>query len=1209
MKNKKHTFSNKKIIIIFISLLVTLINTNIVFADNWVCYDSTYDCHVTKQELRDNFKWQKYSPLNKICSGSTITSIYTPTAFIRPCETSTFLSCPEDEYYMRNLFSCIRSCEKFSGAHHIYKHYENGTVVVLCGLGGSPYCSSWSTTENCNEEPTKDYVCGNETNLNNSWEEMTALSWECPTCKELSVRQSEEPILFEGDSSTFQSISMSNYPYRSNTTTDFTFTAYIEACIDRVPLLNLNVKLINETGESESTITGIYAKHEELNYSTENLGLLEYFIIPEQDEFRKNYTLHAELRGYRPWAWRARLVDAIPQVIDKFGLDIPGFPEDGDTTPQTIGDLYFSADFLSGQTQYDEIDNTCEGEITLTNTYEIDILHSVPELSGNTMCTITDLSDYIDAEGITQELTDYFNATYSLEALISIDNINIKDPENFLVSYYMDNIVFDVRDYGFLDSTGFINFYEAKSETEKFDYLIDNGIITDSDLQQKSEEQMSAIVGLGKVGCANYEYQFIGYETTNDTDVKKSEEGLRSETYGIDVLHDLDTLESDEMCTINNLNNYYNSNGITTELSDELKRLYPIENVDIIKSMTIDTPINTPITINLDDINNFDVTDEDYENSTVFKNHTDTLTDEQLFQYLRSIGLITNADLQQKSNDMMSAIVTTIELGCSSYTYNYGSYTINGNIIVTEVDNNHVDITMPESDTTWINDIITDITLEIKKDVFVEVNMTEITTTWINDIITDIEINFTNEYDCKSSWSWGNLGDIDNEDFAKCLYNWDACILSEISGEINRGWPYYEVADCGMGPPSNLMDTSLKDAARGSKTIASVITVYRTCENLNNWISSEEIYACIDDHIYKCKFDLSNDIIAAGLNGTEVDNVSVGYVQVSQTDQTAYICTELGTWRTIKCDDDSFNGTDEDTISCLNAGITQGFCGRIAGTYLWQDNPDESLDSCCCISSGYWDNTKKCCDAGDSWTSTDGKWICSNGVVLGDYTGLNCDGTLNPLPLDIVVTFECDETEINGTKKWWDGTEWVTPAPEYCGCTQNSDCDIANDESCIENMCIIVKDPVLNFIPQSGISIILGDTGDIMLAIRNEMNVTDYIELNIDKNEEISNWAWFNGQKNMNPHTKIVSVPPQSEENIIIEILGGKIGTYTLKIDVKSLLTLKEVQKELIVRIIPKVDEDTGAVVETTSTPGLSGLGFILVMVIGSFIFYRKGNL
>ncbi|MCK4927919.1 MAG: hypothetical protein KAS11_05585, partial [Candidatus Aenigmarchaeota archaeon] len=177
---------------------------------------------------------------------------------------------------------------------------------------------------------------------------------------------------------------------------------------------------------------------------------------------------------------------------------------------------------------------------------------------------------------------------------------------------------------------------------------------------------------------------------------------------------------------------------------------------------------------------------------------------------------------------------------------------------------------------------------------------------------------------------------------------------------------------------------------------------------------------------------------------------------------------------------------------------------------------------------------------------------------------------------------------------------------------QKSDCNTAGGETCIENICIIVKDPVLILDGSTldlTISIPLGETRDVMLKIRNEMNVTDYIEINIDKTYEISNWAWFEGQKNMNPHTKIVSVPPNSDQNVIIEILGGKTGTYTLKIDAESLLTLKEVQKESTVMVIPKINENTGEIVETTSTPGLSWLGFILVMIAGSMIFYRKDNL
>ncbi len=1211
----KYNTPNIKIkIIIFIALLFLIINTTPVFADNWVCYDSTYDCHVTAATLRANFPWQPHSPLNKICSGSSQTSTYTPTAFIRPCETPTFSSCPENEYYMRTTFSCIRQCISFGGAHHTYNYYENGELAVACGLGGGPYCNSWSTSENCNEEPKKDYVCGNETNnINNSWEPMTAPSWECPSCKELSIRQTEEPILFDSDASSFQSISMLNGPHRSNTTTDFTFTAYIEACINRVPILNLNIKLINNSGESESSITGIYAKHDELNYSTENLGLLESFIIPEQDRFRKNYTLNAKLNAYRPWAWRQRLITAIPQVVEANTLEIPGYPAEGDTMAQTIGDLYFSSDFLGGQAGYNEIDDTCNAEIMLTNTYEINVLHNIPQLSGNVMCDITDLTNYIedDTYGITQELTDHIKTEYSLETLKSINNIILKEPENIFITYSLDQMIFNVQDYEFNDNTEFINHINTYSnDAELYQYLKNENIITDEILQQKSEEQLNTLVNKEEIGCNDYEYQFIDHiddESINNINIQKTYGDLISHTYTLDILHNLTKHDDNYMCTISDLNNYYDDEGITTSLSDELHSLYDLDNWDIIESMTIDTPMNTQITINLDNINNFDVTTIGYDNSTVFKDYTDTLTDEALFQYLRNQEIITDIELQQKSDDSISAIINLDEIGCNSYTYNYGSYTINGNINVNIIDNDHIDINMPNSDTAWINDIITNITLEIKEDIFIELQITEINSTWINDIITNIEVDITNEYDCESSWSWGNLAELDKVAFAKCLYNWDACILNEIIGEEDRGWPYYEVADCGMGPPSNLLDTTLKDAAKGSKTITTEITVYKTCTDGINWLSSEETHACIDGHTYKCNFDLSNDVISAGL---DVTKVNAGYVQVSQ--EKAYLCQENGNWRLMGCDAESYNGTDDEDQSCLNRGIRQGMCGSVDNIYKWQDSPDESPDSCCCTSNGFWDETQGCCDTGDEWTSSDGKWICRNGIVSGDYTGNYCDTTLNPLPPTIIFTTMCDEQEIDGIKKWWNNTDWVTLAPEQCGCTQNSDCNTINGESCLENICMIVKTPMLNFIPYSTINILLGNTEEIILDIRNDMDITDNIELNIDTNYDISNWAWFKGQKNLNQHTKQIVIPANSNVKVIIEIIGSKTGAYTLNIDSDSLFTLMSSTIDANIRIIPQTSnteslngENTGKV-ETTTTPGLSWIGFIFIMMLGSIILYRK---
>ncbi|NOQ37540.1 hypothetical protein GQ472_01500 [archaeon] len=267
----------------------------------------------------------------------------------------------------------------------------------------------------------------------------------------------------------------------------------------------------------------------------------------------------------------------------------------------------------------------------------------------------------------------------------------------------------------------------------------------------------------------------------------------------------------------------------------------------------------------------------------------------------------------------------------------------------------------------------------------------------------------------------------------------------------------------------------------------------------------------------------------------------------------------------------------------------------------WIKDSDNSTDACCCMSSGYWETAESCCDSADSWLSGDSRWVCSTGVVMGVYTGPACSPAMNPFIVDVETVFECNEIEIGGTKMWWDGSAWVTVAPLHCVCTQDSDCNTAGGETCIENMCVTVIEPGLALLPGS-ISIPIGETGDIILEIKNDMTVTDSIKINIDDTMEISNWAWFNGQKNKNPHSIDVIISPRSTKMLLIEILGGKTGTYTLRVSAESLLTLKYVSDTATVRITPKIDSTTG--VTSTDTPGLSGFGFVIVLLFASLFIY-----
>ncbi|MEA3229346.1 MAG: hypothetical protein U9P44_00365 [archaeon] len=297
---------------------------------------------------------------------------------------------------------------------------------------------------------------------------------------------------------------------------------------------------------------------------------------------------------------------------------------------------------------------------------------------------------------------------------------------------------------------------------------------------------------------------------------------------------------------------------------------------------------------------------------------------------------------------------------------------------------------------------------------------------------------------------------------------------------------------------------------------------------------------------------------------------------------------------------------DNNDDSCYNTGTYQGFCKKnpTGNGSKWITDPDDSPDICCCLSSGYWDHIEKCCDSGDDWMSSDNRWTCHESNAIGTYTGQLCDSSLKPLISDITEPFPCNEMEIEGTKKWWNGTEWISPAPEYCGCTQNSDCNTENDESCIENICVAIKEPV--FIFDKSITIPIGEIKEFMLNIANNMDITDKIEVKITETETISNWAWFKGQKSIKPHSKTISIPPHSSKKIIIDIMGGKTGTYNLNIYGQSLLTFKDKSIDSQIKIISySINEKTGQI-ETAETPGLSWVGLLIITAITSLILYRK---
>lgn len=765
-----------------IFILVLLFLVPLSFADNWVCYDSSTGGTLTEATLRARFPTQPGSPLQIIRTGSQNVPIYTTAVYFRDCGSSSFTYCPENNYLMKTIFTEISKCTSFGGSHHEY--YWND-INAQCGLGGSPYCTSWSSSSSAG---TSSYVCGTN---NDKWKTMTASNnWDCPTCKELAVRQNGVvPTL---DLSSFDMLSLGSFPVFSNTTVDISFNVEVPACINRIPLVNLDTSLIDPVdGTVYDREVGIYAKHTSLIYNSENIGLMEDFNVPHQKEFRKTYNLNGDLSGYRAWAWRNRLFTGINAVVNNNGLTIPGFPSD--SNPARIGDLYTSSDFLGGI----EIDNVGVGFTQVQTTkksFAVNTLEQFNSIGGTKICTVDDFKTYYYIFGVNSALDTALRNEVAIDAGETIGSLGFNNDPNRDTSFDLNNILIDLNDLDVIDGFGSGN---TVNEYYWIDLLDFNLEFVNGDLVHNRSE-------------------FIEWINGDSSNLNILEQKLK----------DFNLLETDRQ-----VESYSRSYGDWEDSYIEIK-------VRVTSNPT------------------------KYESLMAyldqgFAYHEDVFG-EVVYKNLISDSVISNAGMNSMGN-----FFDNIPSNCYNYKAKYDGLNLRNN--------------------RWINiDKIDDETVRMDFDV---------EATWINDIGMILDVYAEKDYDVETSWNWEGLADVAPEILAACVYNWDECINKEV---LDGGKKYYEVADCGMGPPSALEQPSEKDAARGRETLNQPVTVYRTCTLGDNWISAETTHACSDGQIYKCQFSPSVDAVSfveKALVGDKVKNIG----------NRAYVCTRGGTWEPIFC--------------------------------------------------------------------------------------------------------------------------------------------------------------------------------------------------------------------------------------------------------------------------------------------------------------------
>ena len=170
-----------------------------------------------------------------------------------------------------------------------------------------------------------------------------------------------------------------------------------------------------------------------------------------------------------------------------------------------------------------------------------------------------------------------------------------------------------------------------------------------------------------------------------------------------------------------------------------------------------------------------------------------------------------------------------------------------------------------------------------------------------------------------------------------------------------------------------------------------------------------------------------------------------------------------------------------------------------------------------------------------------------------------------------------------------------------CGCIVSDDCFSG---MCLgAAICAKLESPELSIIGDyDTIQMPVGETKTIYLSVRNPLDMSDLVELNIYGDPvQIKYWSYFEGQEYLNRTHKVVYVEANSELVIPINIFGGKAGLNNLIIEAKSNMNGLKTKKEVDVLIL-QVDEN-GVILKS---PGLGMYGLIVVILFAAFMFVRK---
>lgn len=831
-------------------------------------------------------------------------SSYAPVTTIKSCNTDFDSSTNQLEYcnepYRQTKTKNIYYCE--SNGNGQYDSWETAgdwdNPTPSCGSGDS---------FNLLRTQQKDYrTCGKvdaEDNPGvNSTTSVDDNEWFCPSTKALSKRhESGELDTGIGISGTGYS-NLDTMSYRSDSNMSYNVLAAVPACVNRVPMINLNVEMEDPYSGDTTGKTGVYAAHMNLYYGpTGSNGQLKEVDLPEQDAFRRQYDVDINSRSYRMWAWRQRFAGAVQESVNSQNLQLPEdadvgqIAEDYRDRGKSVGDLWLSSDFLYGAeagdpntrtteitrrinstctvdtTQIDEknFDSTSEFvDFTENNEEEaVDILGK----SGGNYCSLGTNDTMTDITG--SEPTGGSKLVY--EELTGSVSTKILDNE----TGELDGSV-DVRDLDatFINSngqeeqvtTGYdFSYYYSNDKDQATQEMIDakSDWSTSTDVSMKEMTDIRDLQNPGRENGnldASVDVRDLDATFTNESD---QEEEVNSSQEFMDYLDQSESEAKQEI--LDSEVNWSSDTDLDQKTFDNLRSVseqgtYQVEfKVDYVR-YTRDVTFKADFTR--------------YMTGSDFEDHSNSYIEAQLEKHVYGEDNDPSTALKPVSRFEDKQI--TVD-GVLSSTRS-GSYT--GEMLLETAENVAKD----------------------KAYVYYTYEKTEI---------------------AKKSWNWRALQGVSMTTLAKCMYNWDQCMLNK-RNLPNEGYDGTEVTDAGYGPwektntfswsttaaetkgenlqdvvdDTNFYNQSVEvnfdkyyDGARGSNSKEGTpVNVYRKCTADQGWRSDEgEFY--VNNHFICPTSDASNN--EASSDPSKAYRCAAGSAQLPVESASEYDAKKLnGDW-------------------------------------------------------------------------------------------------------------------------------------------------------------------------------------------------------------------------------------------------------------------------------------------------------------------------